>query len=246
MFGGPLEFLNSLRDVIPMDGFSDPPGLDISPNGITASYSLGLPDIGVGAMSLQNVNLGAGFDLPFTGEGPSARFNFAERHNPFNLTISLFGGGGFFAITVGSEGVRELEASLEFGAQISIDLGVASGGVYVKAGFYFHWQDVPSKLVQFEGYIEMGGHLTVLGLITVSLTFHLGLTYEKTSHSSRLYGTATLTVEIDILFFSISQDITVERQFAGSDADPAFIEFAPLDKDTGKPEIWNSYCAAFA
>ncbi len=246
-FGGPLEFINSLRDFIPMDGFSDPPSLDVTPAGISASYTLGLPTIAVGAMSLQNINLGAGFDLPFNGGGPSARFNFAERHNPFNLTVALFGGGGFFALGLDTHGVRELEASLEFGAQVSIDLGVASGGVYIKGGFYFHWQETPSKLIQFEGYIEMGGHLSVLGLITVSLVFHLGLTYEKTDAHSRLYGTATLTVEIDILFFSISQDISVERQFAGSDADPAFIEYVPeTAKGSEKSDVWNTYCAAFA
>lgn len=240
MFGGPLEFLNSFRDIIPMGGFADPPGLDVTPGGITASYSLALPNIGVGAMTLQNLSLGAGFDLPFTGDGPSARFNFAERHNPFNLTISLFGGGGFFAITLYTGGVKELEACLEFGAQISIDLGVASGGVYVKAGFYFRWVESPSKSVTFEGYIEMGGHLSVLGLITVSLVFHLGLTYEKTEGHTRLFGTATLTVEIDILFFSISQDVSVEREFSGSDADPAFIDFVPTES------VWADYCDAFA
>ncbi|ESQ88358.1 hypothetical protein ABAC460_17000 [Asticcacaulis sp. AC460] len=242
MFGGPLEFLNGFRSFIPMDGFSDPPGLDVGPGGISASYSLGLPDIGVGALTLQNVNLGAGFDLPFNGDGPTARFNFAERHNPFNLTVSMLGGGGFFAIRVGSGGVQELEAALEFGAQVSIDLGVASGGVYVKAGFYFHWigQPADKQMISFEGYIELGGHLSVLGIITVSLTFHLGLTYEKTSNKTRLYGTATLTVEIDILFFSISQDISVERQFAGSDADPLFLDFVP------KKQMWADYCSAFA
>ncbi|MBW8734406.1 MAG: hypothetical protein JF571_08890, partial [Asticcacaulis sp.] len=246
-FGGPLEFVNALRNYIPMDGFSDPPALDVTTNGITASYTLGLPSISVGALSLQNISLGAGFDLPFNGDGPSARFNFAERHNPFNLTVSLFGGGGFFALGVDTSGVRELEATLEFGAQVSIDLGVASGGVYIKGGFYFHWKEDPGKLIQFEGYVEMGGHLSVLGLISVSLVFHLGLTYEKTDAQSRLYGTATLTVEIDILFFSCSQDITVERQFAGSDADPAFVEYVrPADGDKSKSHTWDEYCAAFA
>ena len=242
LFGGPLEFVNSLRDMIPTGGFADGPGLNVTPQGISASYSLGLPDIGIGVLSLSNVSLGAGFDLSFAGAPPSVKFNFAERHNPFNLTVSLFGGGGFFAITLDTGGVRELEASLEFGAQISINLGVASGGVYVKGGFYFHWIGSPKdqQLVQFEGYVELGGHLSVLGLITVSLTFHLGLTYEKAGGHSKLYGTATLTVEIDILFFSISQDVTVEKEFAGSDADPSFIDFVPTDK------VWSDYCNAFA
>ncbi len=248
VFGGPLEFVNDLRNLIPMDGFSDPPGLEITPTGLSASYSLSLPDVGIGVMSLSNISLGAGFNLPFTGGGPTASFNFAERQNPFNLTVSLFGGGGFFAITIGSAGVQELEAALEFGAQISIDLGVASGGVYIKGGFYFHWIGVPvsQQLVQFEGYVELGGHLSVLGLITVSLTFHLGLTYQKSGGQSSLYGTATLTVEIDILFFSISQDVTVQKQFAGSDADPSFLLFMPGDVATNESPAWAQYCDAFA
>jgi len=239
VFGGPLEFVNTLRDVIPMDGFSDPPGLDVTAEGITASYGLALPSIGVGAMTLQNVSLGAGFSLPFTGGGPTARFNFAEAHNPFNLTISLFGGGGFCAIEVGTQGVVRIDACLEFGAQIAIDLGVASGGVYVKGGFHFMWDDDKSQ-VSYECFVEMGGHLDVLGLVNVSLVFHLGLTYEKTDSHTRLFGSATLTVEIDIAFFSCSQDVSVERQFAGSDSDPSFQNFLP------EPGLWEEYCDAFA
>ena len=67
------------------------------------------------------------------------RFNFSEREHPFSLTVSLLGGGGFFAIGIGSAGVKEIEAALEFGAAVAIDLGVASGGVEIKAGVYFHW-----------------------------------------------------------------------------------------------------------
>ena len=239
LFGGPLEFVNGLRDIIPMNGFSDPPDLSVTPLGITASYSLSLPTIGVGVLSLSNVSLGAGFDLPFTGDPPSARFNFAERQSPFNLTVSLFGGGGFFAITVGTDGVQEVEASLEFGAQISIDLGVASGGVYVKGGFYFHWIGATSE-VDFTGYVELGGHLSILGIISVSLVFHLELGYQKLPPSSQLYGEASLTVEVTVLFFSFGVDVQVEKQFAGSKSDPAFIDFAP------NQGVWATYCNAFA
>jgi hypothetical protein len=239
MFGGPLEFVNTLKDFIPGNGFADPPGISVTPAGVSASYSLGLPTISVGALSLQNISFGAGFNLPFTGDAPSVRFNFAERHNPFNLTVSLYGGGGFVAITVDTGGVRELEASLEFGAQIAIDLGVASGGVYIKGGFYFHWKDHPDQLVYLEGYVELGGHLTVLGLITASLVFHLGLAYEKAGTATRLFGQATLTVEVDVMFFSTSVDVMVEKQFAGS-SDPHFIDLIP------DAETWGAYCAAFA
>ena len=239
LFGGPLEFVNGLRDIIPMNGFSDPPDLSVTPTGITASYSISLPTISVGVLSLSNVSLGGGFDLPFTGDPPSARFNFAERQSPFNLTISLFGGGGFFAISIGTDGVQEVEASLEFGAQIAIDLGVASGGVYVKGGFYFHWIG-PTHEIDFEGYVEMGGHLSILDLISVSLVFHLGLSYQKLPPNSQLYGEATLTVEVTVLFFSFGVDVHVERQFAGSKSDPTFLHFAPTQ------QVWSTYCDAFA
>ena len=134
-FGGPLEFINKLKDYIPSNAFSDPPDPQITPAGITAGYSLGLPAIQRGILSLSNITLGAAFTLPFNGDAPTARFNFAERHNTFNLTVSLIGGGGFLAVVVGTDGVREIEAALEFGAQIAINLGVASGSVYIKGGF---------------------------------------------------------------------------------------------------------------
>jgi hypothetical protein len=243
-FGGPLEFVNTLKDLIPANGFSDPPNLSVTPAGITAGYTLGLPAVQIGVMSITNISLGAAFSLPFTGDPPTARFNFAERHNTFNLTVSMFGGGGFVAIVVGTEGVREIEAALEFGAKIAIDLGVASGSVYVKGGFYFHFA---TDRVEFEGYVELGGRLSVLGLISVSLTFHLSLSYESVGNKatdgktvSRLFGQATLVVEIEILFFSASVEVTVKKTFAGSEADPKFIDLVPT------PAVWSEYCAAFA
>ena len=247
-FGGPLEFINKLKEFIPSNGFSDPPDLQVTPQGITAGYSLGLPNVQVGVLSLSNISLGASFTLPFTGGAPTARFNFAERHNTFNLTVSLLGGGGFFAIVVGADGVKEIEAQLDFGAQVAINLGVASGSVYIKAGFYFHYAESPER-VEFEGFVELGGRLSVLGLISVSLTFHLSLAYEAIedgtkadgtpAKKSRLFGQATLVVEIEILFFSASVKVKVEKTFVGSDADPSF---AQLIDETA----WNDYCGAFA
>lgn len=243
MFGGPLEFINELKDIIPSNGFSDPSPISLTPTGITAGYELSLPAITVGICSITGISIGARFSIPFTGAAPSARFNFAERESPFNITVSLFGGGGFVAVVVDTGGMREIEASLEFGAKIEIDLGVASGGVYVKGGFYFHLEeDAGVQSIYFEGFVEMGGHLSIIGLITVSLVFHLALAYEKdgAAKKSRLFGQATLTVEVEVLFFSTSVEVKVQRQFAGSDADPLFVDFVP------NQNVWNEYCEAFA
>ena len=133
-FGGPLEFVNDLRKFIPSNGFSDPPALSVTPSGISAGYSLGLPTIAVGIFSLSQ-RLARRRLQPAVRQPPGlGPFNFSERQRPFSLTVSLLGGGGFFAIGVGAAGVQEIEAALEFGAAIAINLGVASGSVEIKAG----------------------------------------------------------------------------------------------------------------
>jgi hypothetical protein len=236
-FGGPLEFVNTLKDIIPSNGFSDPPALTVTPSGISASYSLSIPSIAVGIFALEHLSLGAAFLLPFDSKPAEVRFNFAERQRPFSLTVSLLGGGGFFAIGVGTDGVREIEAALEFGAALSINLGVASGSVEVKAGVYFHWQ---TASVELAGYVRLHGELSVLGLISASLTFNLQLAYMKDDHHSVVWGEATLEVEIDVLFLSFSVSVSCRREFGGSDGDPKFIELIP------DQAIWDEYCHAFA
>ncbi len=241
-FGGPLEFVNKIRTLIPSNGFSDLPGLKVTPSGISASYSLALPAVQVGVFALSNVTLGAGFQLPFDSRPASVKFFFAERQRPFSLTISLLGGGGFFGIAISTRGVQEIEAALEFGAQLAINLGVASGAVEIKAGIYFHWlEPIPDKgMAELSGYVRIHGELTVLAIISASLTFNLQLGYRKESGKSIAFGEATLVVEIEILFLSMSVSVSVRREFAGGDADPTFLDLIPT------ADVWREYCEAFA
>jgi hypothetical protein len=251
-FVGPLSFVETLRDLIPLDGFSDPPFLDITPQGVDAGFSLALPNIAVGMFSLTNLSLGAGFTVPFIGQPLSVRFNFCTREQPFNLTVTLFGGGGFFGITLDPHGIQILEAAFEFGASISIDFGVASGGVYVMAGLYFRMEQDACSLT---GYFRLGGHVDVLGLITASLELYLALCYEF--ETGKCVGTAKLTIEIEVFIFSGSVTITCQKKFSGSNGDPTFRdvmgvdpslplaqELAAITSATVYP--WRDYCEAFA
>jgi hypothetical protein len=96
----------------------------------------------------------------------------------------------------------------------------------------------------------MTGRLSIIGLIKVTLEFYLEMVYEalgeKTTEeglviagSSQLKGRATLSVKVEILFFSKTVKVTVSRTFAGNDADPKF-------QDTYTIDHWQNYCAAFA
>lgn len=237
-FVGPLSFVEALRDFIPLDGFSDPPALTVSERGIESSFSLPLPDVAFGVFSLQNLSLGAGFKVPFIGEPLSVRFQFCERESPFLLTVSAFGGGGFFGIELDPKGVQLLEASFEFGASLSVDFGVASGGVYVMGGIYFKVQD---GTVELTGYLRMGGNVEVLGIVSVSIELMMSLAYEDTT--GKCVGRATLSIEIEIAFFSTTVEITCERKFAGSNGDPTFAELMAPEDDF---DPWSQYCEAFA
>ncbi len=83
-FLGPLTFINDLESLLSSLGG---PSISISDGGIEASYSIALPDIGVGIFALQNLALSAGVNIPFDGTPVRVRFGLSSRDNPFILTI---------------------------------------------------------------------------------------------------------------------------------------------------------------
>jgi hypothetical protein len=245
-FLGPLTFINKLQQYIPADGFSDPPFLDITTSGITSGYTLALPDVQLGAFTLRNINLGASVSLSFTGGPLIMRFNFCEKHQPFTLTVSALGGGGFFAMEFDVKGLRTLEAALEFGAAASINLGVASGAVSIMGGVYFKItkKEDDGKEINIEGYVRINGALSVLGLITASLEFLLTLTanlemVNGKNKVTKVWGKATLKIKIEIFMFSKTVTLQTSREFAGAGADPTFAMLISENE-------WKQYCDAFA
>jgi hypothetical protein len=87
-------------------------------------------------MPLSNLAFSSVISVPFTGDPVRMRFGFSSKEDPFALAIAMFGGGGWFAIGLGIDGVESLDVGLEFGAMVSLDVGVAEGGVKVVAGIY--------------------------------------------------------------------------------------------------------------
>ncbi|TDC76773.1 hypothetical protein [Streptomyces hainanensis] len=239
-FQGALEFVNDLRDVLPRDGFGAGAFVDVTPGGIRAGYSLALPALAVGVFSLTNMVLAAELSIPFDDQPFRFRFALSERHKPFNLSIAPFSGGGFLAITVCGDKVELIEGALEFGGSAAINLGIAEGGVSLMAGIYFA---IGTTGTVISGYVRCGGHLSVLGLVSVSVEFYLALTYEKVTRGNdnfpEVYGEGRVTVNVRVAFFSKSVSLHLERRFRGSAGDPPFSQFVDVDD-------WDRYCLAFA
>lgn len=250
IFKGALSFVNSLQSIIPSTGFSgDGPYIDLQPTGVKAGFNISIPSVEVGICSICNISLGACITLPFTGDPLTIGFNFCTRENPFLLTVSCFGGGGFFMLVTTLHGIQSVEAAFEFGASLSLNIGVASGGVSVMGGFYFKIEKIIKVVasvnhevsqVTLTGYIRINGRLSVLGLITVSIEFYLALTAVFVGDKvEKIEGEATLKVKVEVLFFSKTVSLSVRRELAGADADPKFIDM--IDQDD-----WQQYCLAFA
>lgn len=244
-FLGVLSFINDLQRYIPGDGFSDPPFLDVTPTGVLSGYTLGLPDIQLGVFTLRKISLSASVKLPFDGTPMIMRFAFCEKSHPFDLTVSSLGGGGFFALEFDMNGLRNIEAALEFGATVSLNVGIASGSVKIKGGVYFKMVLIDgNNKIQLQGYIRINGNMSVEGIISIAVDFMLALNAEiKTVRGeekvSRVWGEANLRVKVEVFMLSKVFKIKVQREFAGAGADPTFGMLI-------SPNDWEEYCAAFA
>jgi hypothetical protein len=239
-FAGPLSFIESLRQVIPLDGFSDPPEVSVTAEGISAGFSMGLPNIAFGVFSLENLSLGAGFTIPFVGPPMSTWFRFCERENPSRLTVMMFGGGFFFGVTVDAKGLQVAEGAIEFGAAISVNFGVASGSVSAMAGLYFK---IEADNVTLAGYFRLRGEVDALGIVSVSIELYLEMKYE--SGSGKCVGTATISIDIEVALFSTTIEISCSKKFAGSGNDPTLAEMFDVTPAATSAD-WNAYCGAFA
>jgi hypothetical protein len=238
-FQGDLEFVEGLRQLIPPGLLGDGPSLDINTQRVRAGFAFALPPAAVGVFALKDVSLAAFLELPFSDGKPTFDFAFSERHHPFILTVALFGGGGFFHLQLDTNGIKQLEAALEFGAVAALDIGVASGSVHVMAGIYFAMEKKEGELYALlSGYFRCGGELSVLGLVSVSVEFNLSFTYYTDTHKCK--GKATLTVTIEIAFFSKSVELSVEKSFGKGGGDPTFAQLITSS------EVWNTYAGAFA
>jgi hypothetical protein len=211
-FMGPLAFL---QDV--MRTFSSflsgmlPFRLTCDGETIFAGIQIGLPALGFGAFSMTNLSFGMAVGLPLTEKGTLVyRFNIADQIETFKLSVCGFTGGGFFAMELSSDPTQGgIEAALEFGGSLSLNIGIAQGALSVMAGIYYHKRGAE---VMLDAYLRACGVVVVLGFIEVSVIFYLAMQY----HNGALAGQASITIRVKIGFFSRSFRLSYSKTIAGS------------------------------
>jgi len=237
-FDGALKFLQELAEIIPAQGpDGGGPRIEVTSSGVSVGYALGLPPLSLGVFALHDLSFTTATAIPFADGTPTVDFAFADRHHPCLITVEMLGGGGFLHVQLDSAGIRMLEGQIEFGGDFSLDLAVASGGVHIMAGIYIM---LDSSESQISGFVDAGGELSVLGIVSVSVDFNLSLTYQAGGGNGKVIGRATLTVSVEVAFFSTSVELTVERSYGSGPGDPSADQVIP-DAAT-----WAEYTGAFA
>lgn len=263
-FVGDLRLLEDLRRVISdAIGATRPPVrttasnqpaklLEVTPAGLAVRYSLAIPSIGVGPFAISNMAFTAGIDVPFKprpviDDTPPLSvlvlLGFASRANPFQLSVMMFGGGGYLEIELSRNGLERFEAALEFGAFIAMNFVIAYGEVHALGGVRFVL-DKQGKSLAITGYLRIGGVVEVLGLISVSIELNLSLTYR--SEPNALVGRATLVIEIDLTLWSDSVEIDSGEWVIAGGGPRALFRVDPSAREDALLAVWKEYRAAFA
>lgn len=266
-FHGILEFVNKLQKFLKSIGVGEGPGdamsiaaepappasggyVEVTSKGIKIGQSVAVPAVAVGVFTLENISLNTALSIPFDGAPARVRFAFAERERQFHLTVAMFGGGGFCGVAFGLDKFELFEAALEFGAKLSLDIGVASGSVSVMAGIYLA---IGASAGELTGYLRINGELDILEIVSMSVEFYLGFTYDFAK--KEVWGEASVTVEIEVLIFSGSVTLgPVRKRFGGGGADSDAMALlaggAPTFTDLVSKQDWadpdTGYCALFA
>jgi hypothetical protein len=259
-FRGKLGFVEKLQTALPLGNLTKGASVQTLPDGVVVRYDVPLPAIPLGLLNIQNVVVSTSVSLSFVPDKPAAvRFSLSERNNPFLVSVSIFGGTGFFALEVSTDGGVKIEAALEFGGVAALNLIVVKGGVYLLAGIYLSISDGDLLI---EGHLRLGGFVDVLGLISVSIEVFIALTY--ISERNVLFGTGRLTVGVKLLFFSESFSFEITKEIPGFGeaptespgghletfalaAAPPIVATAARTQTPGMTaDQFKTYCSAFA
>ena len=240
-FGGDLAYIETLSKYLSFGtgGLE----VDVLPDRIAVGLALPIPNITFGVFALRNVRFIAGLDIPFSGDPVRIRFALSTRDDPFRLTVFCIGGGGYVALAFGADGLETLELGFEAGAEVAIDLGVASGSVSTMIGVVLlvSKQDGVDTAA-FLAYFRMNGSVSA-GPVSASITLTLELGYQERTKNGKtartLYGRGTLEIDISVpLVPTPPITITFERSLKADAADPTF-------SDQYDELAWTDYCDAY-
>jgi hypothetical protein len=230
-FTGALSFVNVFQSFLDVLKFLK----KLADNVIIVSYDLRLPDITTGAFNFVGGKLYAELAVPIGGHLPvQITFGVNRPGDLFLMSYGIFGGRGCFQIVMNTQyGVVGVTLILEFGGVVLLKLGVAKGMAYLFAGIYYRKLN---DTVVIKGYLTAGGHLSIAGLVTASITFVMTLK----GNGHYMLGSCSVKYTVKLgPFFEKSFSIRMDKRIKGTDTKPSnkgklntrFAEFSAAKKN---------------
>jgi len=250
---GPLQFVQEVLTLIGVDGglFVEP-----TPTSVRAGYRLSQPLLQAGGMTFQNLAFQVSVGLPFDGSPMTVDMALGSAESPVLLSIGIYGGGGYFAMSAHATGITSVTAAFEAGLVGAFNLaGIVKGAGRVTIGIFLQFTNNSADGVVLGGTFYAGGHATVLGIVSIAADLSLALI----SKGSGAHGSGQFSVRVGFGFFSwtLRYSIVHEQGGAGSSAQAtprlAAAKSSPLDAGGSlamKHELveqacWDSYRFAF-
>ena len=210
-FGQEMAFVEELAALLdPGDG----PFIDFADGMLNAGYRFQIPAITVGAFSMMQLRLEVSIGLPFNGDPVRCYFGISDSDNPLLLSVGIYGGTGYLLLRLGLDGVERLEGSLDFGVVAEVTIAdVLKGFGEVVAGIHFAIGGGSSEVC---GYVHAHGHCDIFGLVSLDVKVNVDICCIQQNGSTSVQGDADFSVDIEMLFLSVTYSFNAKYQFAGS------------------------------
>ena len=265
VFGDALAFLSNMARFLSF-GSGSGPILNIDARSITTGFNLAVPEINLGAVALTGLNTQVAINLPFGADPVRFSLAFSSQDDPFAVVIMGIGGGGWFGMDLGLEGVEYLNIGAAIKASLEIDLGVASGGVSCTIGMQYEITGRgDAAVIELTAFVCVKGRVEVLGIVSISIEICVGLTAQLPAPGERikLTGKATCTVKVKVCGVKKTVKIQMKRSVTGGvmpeipgvsssstrsrAIEAAADEIEPITfADVMTQADWDEWCGAFA
>jgi hypothetical protein len=235
-FTGDLSFIEKLACKLNFGDFggANGPPVAITPAGVTVSIAVPLPSISVGLFSLMNLAFTAKLTVLFSDSPATITVGLSSPQNPFLISYWIFGGGGYLALTAGTDGRIRVDAALEFGGVLAFSITLAKGIVQAMVGILF---SMDGDRVLLGGYCRIYGCVEIMELVTISVEFYLSLTYD----GKFAVGSARVTVMVSLLGLAKSVTLETTRKFSTKSHGQSLAGAESFTLDQ-----WRDYCDAYA
>lgn len=203
--GRDARFLQQLQEYLSPKGGGLKVALTSNSPGIEASYGVNLGTFGVGTLSFSNVVLFAGAVLPFDNKPAAFTISIGRPSAPFLISSTIFGGGGYLALTTKSNGqFKSFECSFDYGGVAAFGFGPLSGQGQLTLGIYIRFGDNP----------QLGGTFMARGAASIacfglSTSLFVRLKKDPGQKDGALKGEATYSFSFSLGIHDITFSVNV-------------------------------------